>query len=185
MAEHLSAEERARKCLYEEWITSDAHTRLVCKIKQHVEEAEKQRGAEVLAAASHALVAFMRQRGAVVYEDDAREFLRQWPELQPAASALEEYEKRVQWESYGAARILWVAGICDLLKIPKPKPDESGLKWLLREGSHALEALLREERLDEAKMWSSKCLPDYPPQPATWGPQRIDELEKARAEGKG
>jgi hypothetical protein len=49
-----------------------------------------------------------------------------------------------------------------------------------------LEELLREERLDEARLWQSKCLPDYPPQPSAWGPQRISELEKARAsEGKG
>ena len=35
--------------------------------------------------------------------------------------------------------------------MPKPKPDESGLEWVLREGSRALEALLREVELKGLK----------------------------------
>ena len=98
---------------------------------------------------------------------------------------LEAFEKRVQRESYGAARILWTAGICDLLKIPKPKPDESGLEWVLREGSRALEALLREAELKGriAQLEELKACRE-----GAWFPDagtrtindRIAELEKAR-----
>ena len=109
-------------------------------------------------------------------------------EVQPAAKDLEAFEKRVRQESYGAARILWVAGICDLLKMPKPRPDESGLEWLLREGNRALEALLRETEL---KGYVHGCkVGDGLREPRRSRLRKSEvagaeaELEKARAEGK-
>ena len=121
MAEHLSAEERARKCLYEEWLTSDAHTRLVCKIKQHVEEAEKQRGAKVLAACiadvDAALAIFMENEGRskdekLLVGGTCLAIKNRLAQLQPAASDLEallreEWNKAIDvavQEAYAAAK---------------------------------------------------------------------------------
>ena len=109
----------------------------------------------------------------IIAEGSIDECAKRMRTVQPAAKDLEEFEERVQQESYGAARILWVAGICDLLKIPKPKADESGLGWLLREGNRALEELLREAELKGVKFAQYETVSCIS--------ARIAELEKARA----
>ena len=59
---------------------------------------------------------------------------------------LDDTEHRVQRESYSVARSLWATGLCDLLKLSYPSPDASGLDWLFKEGTKALEAIRRDER---------------------------------------
>ena len=168
-----------------------------------VDHAEKQARAEVLAASTrlheaarwvlHVVAGVGKAGGPPHFGEEFaawKELQASVDKLQPAAKDLEEFKKRVQQESYGAARILWTAGICDLLKIPKPKPDESGLEWVLREGSRALEALLREAEL---KSWLEGHISGCNScrskrlwcEIAKEKEAELAELEKARAEGKG
>ena len=109
------------------------------RMLKHADEDDKRVRSEVLAAASHALVAFMRQRGTVVYEDDAREFLRQWPELQAAASDLEELLEQAHETSLPHAAE-------QLLKSLTPEGGEFAVGSPLAKVRQRVEELLREER---------------------------------------
>ncbi len=87
----MNAQERARKCLYEEWITSDAHARLVLKIEQVILDAEKKARAEVLAAVSKHRLDMDEGLCACGWESKGETWADHILQLQPAAHALEEY----------------------------------------------------------------------------------------------
>jgi hypothetical protein len=70
---------------------------------------------------------------------------------------------------------------------PEEYGEKEGIEYLYERieslsPSGVLEEALRQARLEEAEMWNSHCLKDYPPQPPGWAAQRLASLRQPTAE---